>query len=59
MDCETVLVWEQDKAVTIIFDKKTQVWNALYRLIGLLFSKSNTLNDKMFIRLRTDSIELK
>ena len=56
MDCKTVFIWDDDCAITIIFDRKKQMWSLLFRLIYRIITDTTKLNDKVFIRLRSKEI---
>ena len=58
MDCESVHIRKKEKAVTLIFNKRSQVFVLMSRLFYSLISLNYSLGNKRFIRLNAASMKV-
>jgi hypothetical protein len=56
MDCESVLIWKKDNAITIVFENKIQIIKSIFRLLWVLVFNNNSINKKTFIRFQSCNI---
>jgi len=56
MDCESVLIWKKDNAITIVFENKIQIIKSIFRLLWVLVFNNNSINKKTFVRFQSCNI---